>query len=76
MRSIGAMRRGGAHLASYLLFERGYCGHLIDMGYRDTMAAGDIVRAFVSGDFQPLPGTFDKTMRFPAINQGQKAQQP
>jgi NTE family protein len=67
MRTIGAMRRGGAHLASYLLFERGYCGHLIDMGYRDTMAAGEMVRAFVAGAYQPLPGTFAQTMKFPAI---------
>lgn len=66
MRSIGAMRRGGAHLASYLLFERGYCGHLIDMGYKDTMAAGELLRAFVAGAYQPLPGTFAQTMKFPA----------
>jgi NTE family protein len=67
MRSIGAMRRGGAHLASYLLFERRYCGRLIDMGYKDTMAAGELIRAFVVGGYQPLPGTFAQTMRFPVV---------
>jgi NTE family protein len=72
MRSIGAMRRGGAHLASYLLFEEGYCGRLIDMGYRDTMAAGDMIRAFVAGGYQPLPGTFAQTMRIPVAKQPKK----
>ena len=38
LRGIGAMNRNGSNLASYLLFERGFCSALIDMGYRDTMA--------------------------------------
>ena len=38
LRGIGAMNRNGSNLASYLLFERGFCAALIDMGYRDTMA--------------------------------------
>jgi len=49
MRSVGAMRRGGANLASYLLFERGYCNELIDLGYRDTLARRDKVAAFLGG---------------------------
>jgi len=47
MRSVGAMRRGGANLASYLLFERGYCNELIELGYRDTLARRDEVAAFL-----------------------------
>jgi NTE family protein len=39
LRGIGAMNRNGASLASYLLFERGFCSALIDLGYRDTMEA-------------------------------------
>ena len=49
MRSVGAMRRGGANLASYLLFERGYCNELIELGYRDTLARRDEVAAFLAG---------------------------
>ena len=37
LRGIGAMNRNGSNLASYLLFERGFCAALIDMGFRDTM---------------------------------------
>jgi NTE family protein len=48
LRSIGAMRRGGANLASYLLFEKGYCNELIELGYRDTMKRRDEVQAFLA----------------------------
>jgi len=43
---IGGMRRGGGTLVSYLLFERGYCRALIDLGYRDTMARREEVAQF------------------------------
>jgi NTE family protein len=38
LRGIGGMNRNGSNLASYLLFEQGYCKALIDLGYQDTMA--------------------------------------
>ena len=37
LRGIGAMNRSGSTLASYLLFEHGFCSALIDLGYRDTL---------------------------------------
>ncbi len=55
MRSIGAMRKGGATLASYLLFDKQYCGALIDMGYADTIARRDEFAVFFDPDACPLP---------------------
>lgn len=49
LRGIGAMNRNGSNLASYLLFERGFCRALIDLGYGDTMSRRDEVLAFLRG---------------------------
>jgi len=48
LRTVGAMRRGGANLASYLLFERGYCNELIELGYNDTLKRREEVEAFLA----------------------------
>src|SRR5262245_20952064 len=45
--TVGAMRRSGANLLSYLLFERPYCRALIQLGYNDTMARKDDLVAFL-----------------------------
>ena len=37
LRGVGAMSSHGSNLASYLLFERGFCRALIDLGSQDTM---------------------------------------
>lgn len=37
LRRLGAMKRGGSNLVSYLLFEKGYCRALIGLGYADAM---------------------------------------
>ncbi len=55
MRSIGAMRKGGATLASYLLFDRGYCRALIDMGYLDIMARREEISLFFDANSCPMP---------------------
>ena len=47
LRGIGAMNRAGGALTSYLLFEQPYTRALIDLGYRDTDARKDEVRAFL-----------------------------
>ena len=55
MRSIGAMRRGGAALASYMLFDHRYCKALIAMGYDDTMKRRDEIAIFFDPTVCPLP---------------------
>ena len=47
LRGIGAMNRNGSNLASYLLFEKGFCQALIDLGYEDTMAKRPEVLEFL-----------------------------
>jgi len=64
LRSVGAMRRGGANLASYLLFERGYCNELIDLGYNDTIKRREEVEAFLAGGMSPVPGAYARTVKF------------
>ncbi len=64
MRSIGAMRRGGANLASYLLFEHGYCNELIELGYNDTIKRRDEVEAFLAGGLSAVPGAYARTVKF------------
>jgi len=64
LRSVGAMRRGGANLASYLLFEQGYCRELIALGYHDTMKRRDEVEAFLGGAMCPVPGAYARTVKF------------
>jgi NTE family protein len=64
LRSIGAMRRGGANLASYLLFEQGYCRELVGLGYHDTMKRREEVEAFLGGVMCPVPGVYARTVKF------------
>jgi len=47
LKGIGAMRAHGSGLTSYLLFERGYCRHLIRLGYEDAMQEREKLTAFL-----------------------------
>lgn len=47
LRGIGAMNRSGGALTSYLLFEQPYTRALIELGYRDTEARREEVKAFL-----------------------------
>jgi NTE family protein len=46
LRSIGSWGKDG-RLVSYLLFEPGYVGALIRLGYEDTMKRRDELREFL-----------------------------
>ena len=50
LRGIGAMNRNGTNLASYLLFEKGFCSALIDLGYQDTMVRREEMIQFLRGE--------------------------
>lgn len=50
LRGVGAMRREGSTLLSYIIFERGYTRALMELGYQDTMARRDAVAAFLRVD--------------------------
>ncbi|MDO9598647.1 MAG: patatin-like phospholipase family protein [Azoarcus sp.] len=50
LRGVGAMRREGSTVLSYLLFEPGYTRALMDLGYRDTLERRDEVAAFLRLD--------------------------
>lgn len=47
LRGLGALRGGGAALASYLLFEPGFTRALIELGERDAWARKDEITAFM-----------------------------
>jgi len=56
---LGALKRQGSVLASYLLFHRRYARDLIELGYTDAMRRrGDIIR-FLGYDPAALPPTGD-----------------
>ncbi len=43
---LGAMRRSGSNLVSYLLFEKYFCRELVDLGYQDAIKRKDEITAF------------------------------
>jgi len=47
LRGVGAMRREGSTLLSYVLFESGFTRALMELGMQDTMARRDEVAAFL-----------------------------
>lgn len=51
LRGVGAMSSSGANLASYLLFEKGFCRSLIELGYQDALRRSEEILAFLN------PGT-------------------
>lgn len=50
LRSAGVMRRSGANLVSYLLFDRHYCQALIELGYQDALKRREEILKFLNCD--------------------------
>ncbi len=48
LKSIGAYSQNNSSLASYLLFEKGYCRALIELGYKDAMSKIEEIRELLS----------------------------
>ena len=55
LRTIGAMRKGGATLASYMLFDKRYCQALIEMGYQDILKRREEIAIFFDASACPMP---------------------
>lgn len=53
LRGIGATRRTGSILLSYLLFDREFCRALIDLGYRDAMAKREALTELLNRPGEP-----------------------
>ena len=47
MRGLGVYSKPNSSLMSYLLFERGYCNALIDLGYQDTQNKREEIEQFL-----------------------------
>jgi NTE family protein len=54
LRRAGVFAPGGARVLSYLLFERGYCRHLMRLGFSDAMAQRAQILEFLG--YGSLPG--------------------
>jgi NTE family protein len=50
MRRAGVFAPGGARVLSYLLFERGYCRHLMRLGFSDAMVQRPRILEFLGYD--------------------------
>jgi len=56
LRGMGAWKRSGGDLLSYLLFEKAYCRELIDLGYQDAWRRRtELVRFFALSDAATMP---------------------
>ena len=47
LRGVGATRRSGSNLTSYLLFEKPFCRELMDLGYHDAMSQKQEILKFL-----------------------------
>jgi NTE family protein len=64
MRRVGVLEPNGARVLSYLLFERGYCRHLMHLGFTDAMTQRHNILSFLSHDSS---GALKRTPRLRAM---------
>lgn len=57
LRGLGAKKRSGSNLISYLLFERPYCRALIALGYKDAMQRRAQILEFLGAPVNDLAAT-------------------
>jgi NTE family protein len=57
LRGIGATGDSGWDLLSYVAFQPGYVGQLIELGYTDTLAQRGVVEAFFEAPLDYTPST-------------------
>ena len=50
LKGIGALTREGRPLMSYLMFDAPFCKELLDLGYRDAMAAREQILHLIGYD--------------------------
>ena len=58
--AVGAMRRNGSNLVSYLLFEKEFCAALIELGYQDAMNRKEELLAFLGAEADASTGDTQK----------------
>ncbi len=58
LRAVGVMRKNGANLVSYLLFDKSYCRALINLGYEDAMKRKDEIVEFLGPHDHKPDNTF------------------
>ena len=63
LRGVGATGDSGWDLLSYVAFQPGYVGQLIELGYKDTIAQAEVVEDFFAA---PLEKTESRGMPPPA----------
>lgn len=58
LRAVGVMRRNGANLVSYLLFDKSYCRALIDLGYQDALKRKEEIMDFLNQNERKYENNF------------------
>lgn len=64
LRGLGAWKRGGGDMLSYLLFEKPFCRELIDLGFHDAMGRRAEIEKFFH---ETSPGSIQESQVFEKV---------